>query len=141
MDMKAAIIGAGIGGLTTAIALQQAGIEYELFEAAPELKPVGAGIVMASNAMQVFQRLGIEKKIMAAGLEIEKAYGVDQSFRLISGLAVKGKSCLTLWYRKLCTASGTFAEGFAFGNRFCENSTQQKVSILKGNQSESKDDV
>jgi 2-polyprenyl-6-methoxyphenol hydroxylase-like FAD-dependent oxidoreductase len=89
--MKSAIIGAGIGGLTTAIALQQAGIDFELFEAAPELKPVGAGIVMASNAMQVFQRLGIEKKIMAAGLEIEMAYGVDQSFRLISGLAVREK--------------------------------------------------
>jgi 2-polyprenyl-6-methoxyphenol hydroxylase-like FAD-dependent oxidoreductase len=89
--VKAAIIGAGVGGLSAAIALQQAGIDYEIFEAAPELKPVGAGIVMASNAMQVFQRLGIEKKIMAAGLEIINAYGVDQSFKLISGLRVKEK--------------------------------------------------
>ncbi len=89
--MKAAIIGGGMGGLTTAIALQQAGIDYEIFEAAPELKPVGAGIVMASNAMQVFQRLGIEKKIMEAGLEINSAFVVDQSFQLISGLAVKEK--------------------------------------------------
>lgn len=89
--MKAAIIGAGIGGLATAIALQQAGIDFEIFEAAPELKPVGAGIVMASNAMQVFQRLGIENKIEAAGLEIVNAYGVDQNFKLISGLRVKEK--------------------------------------------------
>ncbi len=89
--MKAAIIGAGIGGLTAAIALQQAGIGFEIFEAAPELKPVGAGIVMASNAMQVFQRLGIEEKAIAAGHEIVNAYGVDQSFKLISGLAVKEK--------------------------------------------------
>src|SRR5882672_8433508 len=89
--MKAAIIGAGIGGLTTGIALQQAGIDFEIFESAPELKSVGAGIVMASNAMQVFQRLGIENKIMEAGLEIVNAYGVDQSFKLISGLAVKEK--------------------------------------------------
>jgi len=89
--MKAAIIGAGIGGLSTAIALQQAGIDFEILEAAPELKPVGAGIVMASNAMQVFQRLGIEKKIIKAGLEIVNAYGVDQDFKLISGLRVKEK--------------------------------------------------
>jgi len=89
--MKAVIIGAGIGGLTTAIALQQAGIGFEIFEAAPELKPVGAGIVMASNAMQVFQRLGIEKKIISVGLEIVNAYGVDQNFKLISGLQVKEK--------------------------------------------------
>jgi 2-polyprenyl-6-methoxyphenol hydroxylase-like FAD-dependent oxidoreductase len=89
--MKVIIIGAGIGGLTTAIALQKAGIDFEIFEAAPELKPVGAGIVMASNAMQVFQRLGIEKKMMEAGLEIVEAYGVDQNFKVISGLAVKEK--------------------------------------------------
>src|SRR6478736_9699734 len=89
--MKAIIIGAGIGGLTTAVALQQAGIDFEIYEAAPELKPVGAGIVMASNAMQVFQRLGIEKKIMKAGLEIADAFCVDQNFKLISDLRVKEK--------------------------------------------------
>jgi 2-polyprenyl-6-methoxyphenol hydroxylase-like FAD-dependent oxidoreductase len=87
--MKAAIIGGGIGGLTTAIALKQAGIDYEIFEAAPELKPVGAGIAMASNAMQVFQRLGIGEKIKEAGLEIHSSFGVDQSFKMISGLRVK----------------------------------------------------
>lgn len=89
--MKAIIVGSGIGGLTTAIALQQQGIDFEIYEAAPELKPVGAGIVMASNAMQVFQRLGIEKKIMEAGLEVERAFGVDEKFKVISGLDVKGK--------------------------------------------------
>ena len=89
--MKTAIIGGGIGGLTTAITLKQTGIDYEIFEAAPELKPVGAGIVMAANAMQVLQRLGIEKKIMKAGLEINSAFVVDQSFQKISGFAVKEK--------------------------------------------------
>ena len=89
--MKVTIIGAGIGGLTTAVALNKEGIDYEIFESAPELKPVGAGIVMASNAMQVFNRLGIDKKIVAAGLEINNAFGVDQNFSVISGLSVKDK--------------------------------------------------
>jgi len=89
--MKATIIGAGIGGLTTAVALQKAGIDYEIFEAAPELKPVGAGIVMASNAMQVFQRLGIADQIMSAGFEIANALSVDQRFKVINSLAVKDK--------------------------------------------------
>lgn len=89
--MKAAIVGAGIGGLTTAIAFRKAGINFEIFEASPVLQPIGAGIVMASNAMQVFQRLGIEKKIKEAGIEIVEAFGVDESFKTISKLRVKEK--------------------------------------------------
>ena len=89
--MKAIIIGGGIGGLTTGIALQKQGIKFEIYEAAPELKPVGAGIVMASNAMLVFQRLGIEQKIAQAGLEVQKAFGVDEKFKMISELDVTGK--------------------------------------------------
>ncbi len=87
--LKVAIIGGGIGGLTTAISLQQEGIDFELYEAAPELKPVGAGIVMASNAMTVFQRLGLGEKVAAAGREIKQAYITNQSFGIVSGIDVQ----------------------------------------------------
>ncbi len=69
--MKATIIGGGIGGLTTAIALQQEGIQVEIFEAAPEFKKVGAGIVIAINSMQLYQRLGMTKKMLKAGNPIK----------------------------------------------------------------------
>jgi 2-polyprenyl-6-methoxyphenol hydroxylase-like FAD-dependent oxidoreductase len=65
--MKCAVIGAGIGGLTAAIALRQKGIDVKVYEAAPEIKPLGAGIVMATNAMLIFQRLGISEKIQSTG--------------------------------------------------------------------------
>ncbi len=65
--MKFTIIGAGIGGLTTAIALKQKGFEIEIFEQAAELKPVGAGILLAGNAMQVYKKLGLYEKIAEAG--------------------------------------------------------------------------
>ncbi|NIG53082.1 FAD-dependent monooxygenase [Chitinophaga sp. Cy-1792] len=61
--MKAIIIGAGIGGLSTAIALQQKGIDYEIFDAVPENRPVGAGIMLGGNAMTVYERLGIGEAI------------------------------------------------------------------------------
>lgn len=89
--MNTVIIGAGIGGLTTAIALQQVGIEADIFEAAPELKPVGAGIFMASNAMQVFQHLGIADGVKAAGQEIDMAFVTDQYLNPISTYHIREK--------------------------------------------------
>jgi len=61
------IIGAGIGGLTTAIALQQKGIKVQIYEQANELKPVGAGIILANNAMQVYKKLGLKSQIETNG--------------------------------------------------------------------------
>ncbi|MBV7532360.1 FAD-dependent monooxygenase [Chitinophaga sp. sic0106] len=61
--MKAIIIGAGIGGLTTAIALQQQGIDYEIYDAVPECRAVGAGIMLGGNAMTVYERLGVGEAI------------------------------------------------------------------------------
>ncbi len=64
------IIGAGIGGLTMALTLKQKGYPARVYESAPEIKPVGAGILMANNAMQVFKKLGIQHSIEAAGHRI-----------------------------------------------------------------------
>lgn len=57
------IIGAGIGGLTTALTLKQKGLNVKIYESSSEIKPVGAGIILANNAMQVFQKLGIQEKL------------------------------------------------------------------------------
>ncbi|MFT5824082.1 MAG: 2-polyprenyl-6-methoxyphenol hydroxylase-like FAD-dependent oxidoreductase [Crocinitomix sp.] len=64
------IIGAGIGGLTTAIALEQKGFNVRIFEQAEEIKPVGAGIILANNAMQVYDKLGLKKIIEENGNHI-----------------------------------------------------------------------
>lgn len=68
--MKIAIIGAGIGGLTTALALKKAGISFKIYESADELKPVGAGIILAMNAMRVYFDLGMADKIAKSGNQI-----------------------------------------------------------------------
>jgi 2-polyprenyl-6-methoxyphenol hydroxylase-like FAD-dependent oxidoreductase len=61
------IIGGGIGGLTAAIALQQRGIAAHIYEAAPELRTVGAGISLPVNAVQVLDRLGLADAVRRAG--------------------------------------------------------------------------
>ena len=53
------IIGAGIGGLATAIALQQARFEAEIYENASALRGIGAGISLWSNATSVLEKLGL----------------------------------------------------------------------------------
>jgi salicylate hydroxylase len=53
-----AVIGAGIGGLTAAVALRQAGFDVHVYEQAPELTEVGGGINMGPNAARILYRLG-----------------------------------------------------------------------------------
>lgn len=64
------IIGGGIGGLTTAIALEQKKIPYRVFEQAPAFQPLGAGIILANNAMQVYQHLGLKATLEQCGNHI-----------------------------------------------------------------------
>lgn len=59
------IIGAGIGGLTAAIALLQRGFRVRVFEQAPELGEVGAGLSLQRNANLVFAELGLHERIHA----------------------------------------------------------------------------
>jgi 2-polyprenyl-6-methoxyphenol hydroxylase-like FAD-dependent oxidoreductase len=64
---KILAIGAGIGGLTAAIALRQAGFGVEVFERAAELKEVGAGIGLSPNAMRVLGHLGLMQQVVDRG--------------------------------------------------------------------------
>jgi 2-polyprenyl-6-methoxyphenol hydroxylase-like FAD-dependent oxidoreductase len=65
------IQGAGIGGLTLAIALQQRGYKVKLVERSAGLVEAGAGIWMAANPMQVFARLGFAERIIEAGWTVK----------------------------------------------------------------------
>lgn len=78
------IIGAGIGGLTTAIALEQKGIQTRIFEQAESIKPVGAGIILANNAMQVFEKLGLRKEIEKYGNPISSMKITKTNLELLS---------------------------------------------------------
>ncbi|WP_048825691.1 FAD-dependent oxidoreductase [Hymenobacter sp. DG25B] len=66
------IIGAGIGGLATAHGLLQQGHTVQVIEAAPELREIGAGVVLGANAMQALSKLGLQETIQAHGTPITK---------------------------------------------------------------------
>jgi salicylate hydroxylase len=66
--MRAIVVGAGIGGLTAGLALRRAGIDVHLFEQAPQLGEVGAGIQMSPNATRILHRLGLAEPLRAVGV-------------------------------------------------------------------------
>jgi salicylate hydroxylase len=57
--LRVAVTGAGIGGLAAAAALSRRGIEVDVYEQAPALREVGAGLHLGSNGTRLLQRLGL----------------------------------------------------------------------------------
>jgi salicylate hydroxylase len=62
-DTKIIVIGGGIGGLAAALALLTRGLDVEVYEQAPELKEVGAGIQISSNGTRVLYELGLKEAL------------------------------------------------------------------------------
>jgi 2-polyprenyl-6-methoxyphenol hydroxylase-like FAD-dependent oxidoreductase len=71
--MKAIVIGAGIGGLSAAIALRKAGVETVVFERARGLKEIGAGLSLTSNATRALDGLGLSDALRGIGVPIRVA--------------------------------------------------------------------
>ncbi|MGA9380268.1 MAG: FAD-dependent urate hydroxylase HpxO [Phormidium sp.] len=71
-NLKIIIIGAGIGGLTTGIALTKAGYQVEIYDKVKELRPAGAGISLWSNGVKILNKLGLGDKIAAIGGQMDQ---------------------------------------------------------------------
>ncbi|MBY0318870.1 MAG: flavin-dependent oxidoreductase [Reyranella sp.] len=63
------IVGGGIGGLTLALSLHQAGISCRVFEAAPEVQPLGVGINILPHGMRELCELGLQDALTAMAIE------------------------------------------------------------------------
>jgi FAD-dependent urate hydroxylase len=66
-QLHVVIVGAGMGGLTAALALRQAGYSVEVYDRAPVLAPAGAGVSLWSNGVKVLNRLGLGPEVRAIG--------------------------------------------------------------------------
>jgi 2-polyprenyl-6-methoxyphenol hydroxylase-like FAD-dependent oxidoreductase len=69
---RVTIIGAGIGGLCTAIALRQAGYDVAVYEQAPAFGAVGAGLSLWSNAVRGLEKLGLPESALN-GMRIHRS--------------------------------------------------------------------
>lgn len=73
MAHRVLIIGAGIGGLLLARALERKRIDYEIFERAPELRPLGAGLIVQANGMRALAEVGLDEPVARHGQELTSA--------------------------------------------------------------------
>jgi 2-polyprenyl-6-methoxyphenol hydroxylase-like FAD-dependent oxidoreductase len=77
------IVGAGIGGLTLALALHRRAIPCRIFESASEIKAVGVGINLLPHAMQVLGELGLEPALGKVAVETQEAAFFNRFGQLI----------------------------------------------------------
>jgi salicylate hydroxylase len=83
---KIAIVGAGIGGLTAALALVRRGLDVEVYEQAHELREFGAGVQVSANGTRILHDLGLKGalepvQVLPAG-KVVRLWDTGQSFKL-----------------------------------------------------------
>jgi 2-polyprenyl-6-methoxyphenol hydroxylase-like FAD-dependent oxidoreductase len=121
--MKVVIVGGGIGGLSMARELLLRGIRPTVLERAPQLNPVGAGIIMNPNAMRVLEKNGLADEVRrdswpyltretrdAAGrlLATRDYRPLYESGKLAQGALVHRAHLLGVLYRSLPPGTVTF---------------------------------
>lgn len=70
--MKAIIIGAGIGGLSTAIALRKIGMDVNVFESKRKMRFAGAGLGIGANAVRALQQLDLGGQVLQEGKVLDE---------------------------------------------------------------------
>jgi salicylate hydroxylase len=78
--LRVAIVGGGIGGAAAAFALLRRGIDVHLYEQAPALAEVGAGVAVQPNGIRMLRRLGLGEGVARFG-----ARWVDPQYRRPDG--------------------------------------------------------
>jgi len=72
VDVPILIVGGGIGGMTTALALARAGFTAHIAERSPEFGEIGAGIQLAPNALRILDSLGVLPELTAQAVRLRR---------------------------------------------------------------------
>lgn len=82
--LRVLVVGGGIAGLSTALALTRAGIACTVFERARDLREVGAGVVLSGGGVSALARLGVGQAVAAAGAVVERQVSRRRSGAILS---------------------------------------------------------
>jgi 2-polyprenyl-6-methoxyphenol hydroxylase-like FAD-dependent oxidoreductase len=87
--MKILIIGAGISGLSTAIALKQKGFNVTIYERHPSAQTIGAGIVLWSNASYILNELGLLDAVKKVSSRPQKMKRISDKNDVLGSLDIE----------------------------------------------------
>ena len=97
------IIGAGIGGMTTALCLRHFGIKASLYERSSQITTAGAGIQLSPNAHRVLSYIGLTDKIAAVSRRCKGVkifdYKSDSQMALLDYLNFKSNDLFSFCHR------------------------------------------
>lgn len=86
--MRVIVIGSGIAGLSAAIALRKVGIDVAVYERAPQLGEVGAGISLWANALRALDTIGAGDSVRRASLKMTRSEVRGRNgFKILMGFA------------------------------------------------------
>ncbi len=87
--MKVIVIGAGIGGLTLAVALRRRGFEVSVLEKRATFADEGAGIVLGPNVMAALRAISLDAAVAAVARPLEEMNITDVHGRVLAGSSTK----------------------------------------------------
>ncbi|KAF9420802.1 hypothetical protein BGZ76_004052 [Entomortierella beljakovae] len=103
---KVLIIGGGLGGLTFALLLEKANIEYEIYERSSVHRALGSAIALSPNVMPLMEQLGLLKELEAISKPVEgyKVYNENEDEKDITplgGAEMKSSQDETGYYNQM----------------------------------------
>ncbi|KAG0017929.1 hypothetical protein BGZ81_010466 [Podila clonocystis] len=102
------IAGAGIGGLTTALLCEKAGIEYFVFERASKVKPLGSAISLSQNVLPALEQLGLLEELQEIALPVKSLDMYKENMNFIGSIDGKPFDDLTGYRTYLFTRPDFF---------------------------------
>lgn len=81
-NLKVLIAGGGIAGLTLAVLLERAGIDYEVYERATSVRPLGTALSIGPSVMPMFAQLGLLDQFRAVSNENNYALNFNEDLQL-----------------------------------------------------------
>jgi 2-polyprenyl-6-methoxyphenol hydroxylase-like FAD-dependent oxidoreductase len=127
------IIGAGIGGLATALALHHAGINTTVFERVSELREVGAGLGIWPNAVRAFQKIGFTNLLETIGQPISRSAILSWQGQTLAETPIKrsfgGPLMMVQRAELLAILYKAVGEGVVHTNAACVGFDQDETSV------------